>query len=66
MKSQIKKLPADQQEMAMKMAEDHPELLMQIAQEVQDEMGKGTDQMQAMMTVAQRHQDELRGLMDNK
>lgn len=63
MKSQIKKLPVEQQELAQKVVEEKPELLMQIAQEVQAEMKNGKDQMQALMAVAERHKDELQGLM---
>jgi len=63
MKSQIKKLPQEQQALAMKVADENPELLMQIAKEVQVEMKTGKDQMAAMMAVAERHKDELQGLM---
>lgn len=63
MKSQIKKLPKEQQEMALKIANENPELLMKIAAEVQEEMKTGKEQMAAMMVVAERHKDELKGLM---
>ena len=63
MKSQIKKLPHDQRALAEKVVEENPELLMKIAAEVQAEMKKGTDQMQALMIVAERHKEEFKGLM---
>lgn len=63
MKSQIKNLPKEQQDMAMKMVEENPELLMQIAQELQEEMKSGKDQMQAMAAIAERHKDTLGGMM---
>lgn len=63
MKSQIKKLPPEQRAMAEKVVEENPELLMKIAEEVQAEMKSGKDQMAALMTVAERHKDELKGLM---
>jgi hypothetical protein len=63
MKSQIKKLPVEQQALAAKVVEENPDLLMKIAAEVQEEMKKGGDQMSALMTVAERHKDELKGLM---
>lgn len=47
----------------MKVADENPELLMQIAQEMQEEMKKGVDQTQAMMTVAERHKGKLQGIL---
>ena len=66
MKKQVKNLPQDQQDQAMKLVDENPDLLMQIAQETQEEMKKGVDQMQAMMTVAKRHEAELKALQDTK
>lgn len=63
MKSQIKKLPPEQQALAAKVVEENPDLLMKIAAEVQEEMKNGKDQMAALMAVAERHKDELKGLM---
>ena len=63
MKSQIKKLPQEQQALAAKVVEENPDLLMKIAAEVQEEMKNGKDQMTALMAVAERHKDELKGLM---
>ena len=57
-------MPQEQQALAMKVANENPELLMQIAQEVQEEMKTGKDQMSAMMVVAERHKEELKGLME--
>ena len=66
MKSQIKKLPVDQQAIAHKVVDENPELLMKIAEEVQAEMKQGKDQMAALMIVAERHKDEMQALMGNK
>lgn len=63
MQSQMKNVPADQQEQIMKMVEKDPELFKKIGVEIQAEMKKGTDQMTAAMTVMQKHQDELKKLM---
>ncbi|HET8581000.1 MAG TPA: hypothetical protein VFL98_00835 [Candidatus Paceibacterota bacterium] len=63
MKAQIKKLPRDQQDAAMRMVDEHPDLLMTIAEEAQEEMKKnGGNQMLAMMTVAKRHEAELKAI----
>lgn len=63
MQSQMKNVPADQQEQIMKMVEKDPELFQKIGVEIQAEMKKGTDQMTAAMTVMQKHQEELKKLM---
>lgn len=62
MKRQLKQVPEDQRQIVEKMMEENPDLLMTIAKEVQEEVQKGTDQMQAFMAVAQRHKDELQQL----
>ena len=63
LKSQMKDVPEDQQKKAMAMIEKNPELFTKIGKEVQAEMKTGKDQMTATMTVMQRHQDELKGMM---
>jgi 2-oxo-4-hydroxy-4-carboxy--5-ureidoimidazoline (OHCU) decarboxylase len=59
LKRQMKSMPADQQEKMMKLVEENPDLFMKIAQEVQDEMKSGKDQMSASMVVMGRHKEEL-------
>lgn len=63
LQSQLAKLPADQREMIESLMTKHPELLMKLAAEVQEEMKKGKDQTQAMMAVALAHKDELKKLL---
>ncbi len=66
LQSQLKQLPKDQQEQVMTMLEKEPELFMKIAEEIQAEMKKGKDQMQAAMAVMPKYQDKLRTLMAQK
>ncbi len=58
-KHKMKDVPADQQEMIMAMVEKNPQLFTKIAQEIQEKMKSGKDQMAATMEVMQAHQAEL-------
>jgi hypothetical protein len=58
-KSKMKDVPADQQEMVMALVEKNPQLFMKIAEEVQAKIKSGKDQMAATMEVMQAHQAEL-------
>lgn len=60
MSKQLAQLPPEQRAMFEKLVDEHPELLMQIAQDVQAEMKAGKDQMAAMQSVAIKHQDALK------
>lgn len=60
---QLKSLPKDQQEMIGGLIEKNPDLFMQLAQEVQQEMASGKPQQAAMMAVAMKHKDTLGKLM---
>ena len=63
MKAQINKLPPEQRVVAEKVMEENPQLLITIAEEVQAEMKTGKDQMTALMTVAERHKEEMQQIM---
>jgi len=63
LQSQTKNLPKDQQEQIMTMLEKDPDLFMKIAQEMQEEMKKGKNQMAAAMAVMPKYQDKLKELM---
>lgn len=63
MKSQLKNLPKDQADMIGAMVEKDPELFMKIAQEAQQLVKGGEDQMSAMMKVSKKYEKELRHLM---
>jgi hypothetical protein len=58
-KHKMKDVPADQQELIMAMVEKNPELFKKIAEEIQQKMKEGKDQMVATMEVMQSHQSEL-------
>ena len=62
MKRQMKDVPKDQQEQMMAMVEKNPDLFQKIAEEVQEEVKKGTDQMMATFKVTKKYEDELRKL----
>ena len=66
MKSQLKDVPPEARQMMEDLMEKNPDLLMTIAKEVQEEMKKGKDQQAALMTVASRHQFELKKLMKHR
>ncbi len=66
MKSQLGSLPADQRALLEELIDNHPELLMQIAQDLQAEMKGGKDQMAAMQAVAIKHQDALKDIVGKR
>ena len=63
LKSQMKGVPADQQEKILNAFEANPKLFEDIAKEVQEEMKSGKTQMEAAMKVMGKYQDELRKIM---
>jgi len=60
---QLKDAPQDQQDKMFGMIEKNPDLFKKIAEEVQQKMKEGKDQMTATMEVMQKHQATLRNLM---
>ena len=64
LQSQMKNVPADQQEMIMTMIEKDPALFEKIAKEMQDELKKnGNNQMAAAMKVLPKYQQQIMGAM---
>jgi len=64
LQSQMKNVPADQQEMIMTMIEKDPNLFEKIAKEIQEELKKnGNNQMNAAMKVLPKYQKEILGAM---
>lgn len=62
--SQMKNVPADQQEMIMTMLEKDPALFEKIAKEMQAELkSNGNNQMAAAMKVLPKYQQEIMGAM---
>ena len=62
---QLKNLPADQQQMIMKLLENNPDLFVKMSKEVEHKIKKeGKDQMLAMMEVGTKYQKELREALE--
>lgn len=61
--SKMKNVPQAQQDQMIGMIEKNPELFKKIAEEIQEKVKGGKDQMAATMEVAQKYQDQLKGLM---
>lgn len=62
-KTQMGDVPPEVREMVMKLVESHPELLQEIATDMQAEMAAGKDQEAAMMTVMQKHEAVFKKLL---
>ncbi|MEN9647265.1 MAG: hypothetical protein RLY57_69 [Candidatus Parcubacteria bacterium] len=58
-KSKMKDVPPEQQEMVMALVEKNPQLFMKIAQEIQEKVKSGKEQMAAAMEVMQKYQKEI-------
>lgn len=63
LEKQLKDVPADQREMIMTMVEKDPALFEKIAKELQEEMKKGGNQMNAAMKVLPKYQKEIMAIM---
>lgn len=64
MERQLKNVPKDQADKIMLMVEKNPKLFEQIAKEVEEKKKNGVDQFTAMMSVMQKHQGELKKMME--
>lgn len=62
MASQLKGVPQAEQDKLFAMIEKNPDLFQKIATETQEEMKRGTAQMDAVRKVAQKHEAELKAL----
>ncbi|MES2213389.1 MAG: hypothetical protein V4473_00935 [Patescibacteria group bacterium] len=60
--SQMKGVPQAEQDKIFTMIEKNPALFEKIGGEVQEEMKKGTSQMDATMKVVKRYESELKNL----
>ena len=65
LKSKMKDIPEAEQEKMVGEIEKNPDFFQNIAAEVQAKMKEGKDQMSATMEVMQKHQDELKKIMNN-
>jgi hypothetical protein len=68
LKEELAKMPIPPQAKMMftKIIENKPELLMKIFKEIQEEVSKGKNQMQAGQSVMMKYQSELRDAMLGK
>lgn len=60
--SKMKDIPKEQQEKIFAMVEKNPELFQKIALEIQEEIKKGKNEIDAAITVMPKYQDELQKL----
>lgn len=63
LKKQMKGVPEEQQEQIFAMIEKNPDFFTKIAQETQEKIKGGMSQQDAMMSVMQKHQEELKQVM---
>ena len=63
LKSKMKGVPEDKQEMLLKMVEKNPDFFKKIGDEVEAKKKSGKDEMSATMEVMRQHQSELQKLM---
>ena len=61
--SQLDKMPPEARPFMLNLVENHPELLQQIATDMQAEMATGKSQQDAMMAVMQKHEATLKGIL---
>lgn len=61
--SKMKDVPKEEQEKILNLIQKNPELFKKIAEEIQVEMGKGKDQMEASMEVMMKYKDEVERVM---
>jgi len=62
-KSQMKGVPKEQQDMMMRAVEKDPQFFENIAKEIEQKVKEGKSKTAASMEVMRKHQDELRRLM---
>lgn len=64
LKNQLKGVPEAEQEKLIKLITENPALFQTIAEEVQQKVKSGMDQMQATMDVMRKHETELKKLKE--
>ncbi len=63
LKSQMKNVPKEQQEMLLTLVEKNPDFFQKVALEIQEKVKNGKDQHSAAMEVMMKYKDELQKLM---
>lgn len=61
-KSQLKGIPEDQQEMIIRMFEKNPKFFTELAEKIQNKVKQGKDQQAAAMEVLMEHKEEFQKL----
>ena len=61
--SQLGKVPPEQRVMIEKILNEKPELLMQLATDVQALMAAGKNQEEAMLEIAKKYETDLKGIL---
>jgi hypothetical protein len=61
--SQLKGVPQSEQDKIFAMLQKNPELFQKIAEDVQNKVKGGKDQMSAVMEVIKKYEGDLKGLM---
>ena len=61
--SQLDTMPPEARPFIMNLVENHPDLLQQIAIDIQAEMATGKDQQAAIMVVMKKHESHLKGIL---
>jgi hypothetical protein len=62
LQSKMKGMPQEDQDKALAMLQQNPDLFKKIAEETQEKVKGGMDQMKAAMEVASKYKDELQKL----
>ncbi len=63
LKSQLKGVPEEYQDKLIDAIEKNPDLFKKIADETQEKMKSGKDQMKAAMEVMEKYKSELQGIL---
>ncbi len=63
LKSQMKGIPADQQEFFLGLIEKNPDFFMSLAKEAQEKTKSGMSQHDAMIAVMKNHEAELKTIL---
>jgi len=63
LKSQMKDVPAEEQEKILKLVSENPQFFENIAKEIQGKMSQGKDQVSAILEVMTAHKEELQKML---
>lgn len=61
--SQLSKVPPEMQGMLMKLVEEHPDVLMTLAKDLEAEKKTGKSDQDAFLAVAEKHKETLKGIL---